>query len=294
MSIPYRAIASTALRYGTFWPGALAYDAYKMYKKRRRSDKGYGGNQYHKRKFLRRPRPYRPVMRKRLNTSKKASNKWSRWKRTIRSIPSTRVKPFRFFRYPLADPSRVGAQLATGCLTDIPFASRTLNNILIKSFDINLQFMPVQGCDRPTFVRFALVVQTGPYSAPTAAQLLHGYSHTNNFIDMGTTQDGWMNRNFAINPNYRVIYAKTLMMAPLLEAGATSVQSNLNAQCRIKQRVNYHKYLQYDDSTETVGEANNVFYMYWFDDDFRIAGVASTTTHRVIGDINTNYRYTEF
>ncbi len=132
----YRAIATTALRYGTFWPGALAYDAYNMYKKRRRTDKG--GNLYRKRKFLQRPRPYRPVMRKRLNTSKKASNKWSRWKRTIRSIPSTRVKPFRFFRYPLGNSTFQGAQLSTGCLTDIPIASRSLNNIFVKSFDINL------------------------------------------------------------------------------------------------------------------------------------------------------------
>ena len=75
-----------------------------------------------------------------------------------------------------------------------------LNNICIKSFDVNLSFMPVTGCNRPTFVRFALVVQTAPYSVPGVGELLHGVSHTNNFIDLSSTQDGWILRHNALNP----------------------------------------------------------------------------------------------
>lgn len=224
----------------------------------------------------------------------KGKSKFQRWNKNKASIPNTRVKPFRFFRYPIQVAAKPGAALEFQCLTDIPVASRSLNNLLIKSFDIDLRFMPVSGADRPTWVRFALVVQTGTYTAPNASELIHGVSHTDNFIDMSTTNAGWQNRSYALNSVYKVIYAKTLKMAPLLEAGSTSVQSNLNAQCAIKARVKYHKYIQFDDATDNVPLTNNVFMLYWFDDDFRLGGVASTTTHRCLGDITTNYRNTEF
>jgi len=165
---------------------------------------------------------------------------------------------------------------------------------MIKSFDIDLHFMPLDGCIRPTWVRFLIVVQTGKYILPNATELIKGNSHTDNFIDMNTNREGWQNRTYGINAFYKPIFAKTIIMAPLLEAGATSVQSNLNAQCRIRQRVTYRKYIQYDDSADNVADTNNVFFMYWFDDDFRNAATASTTTHRVMGDIKTNYRNTEF
>lgn len=124
---------------------------------------------------------------------------------------------------------------------------------MIKSFDIDFRFMGVDGCVRPTWVRFALVVQTGPYAFPNATELIGGISHADNFIDMNTNRAGWENRTYPLNPQYKVIYAKTCMMGPLLEAGATSVQSNLNAQqCFIKQRIKYRKYIQFDDAADNV------------------------------------------
>jgi len=35
-----RDITNTALRYGTFWPGALAQDSYRIYKRRRLTQNG--------------------------------------------------------------------------------------------------------------------------------------------------------------------------------------------------------------------------------------------------------------
>ena len=292
-----RDVTNTALRYGTFWPGALAQDTYTMYKRRRRTQSGRPS----KRGRMSYSRSYRPrLMGRRARSarlkfgSRGTKTKFSRWNKNKRSIPNDRVRPFRFFRYPIAVAAKPGAALEVQCLTDIPVASRSLNNILIKSFDIDLRFMPVAGCVQPTWVRFALVVQTGPYVLPNALELIAGTSHTDNYIDMSSTNAGWQNRSYALNSQYKVIFAKTIMMAPLLEAGATSVQSNLNAQCAIKQRVKYNKYIQFDTIGDNVPDANNVFYMYWFDDDFRLATVASTTTHRALGDVVTRYRNTEF
>jgi hypothetical protein len=281
----------TALRYGTFWPGALAQDTYRMYKKRKSSARSGGPL---KKRSIRYSRSYRPRMARKRRMTRKKGGKVRRWERNKRSIPNVRCNPFRFFRYNLTNASKVGASLETSCLTDIPAASRSLNNIMLKSFDIDLHFMPLDGCIRPTWVRFLIVVQTGKYILPNATELIKGTSHTDNFINMNTDREGWQNRTYAVNPFYKPIFAKTIKMAPLLEAGATSVQSNLNAQCRIRQRVTYRKYIQYDDALDNVADTNNVFFMYWFDDDFRNALTASTTTHRVMGDIKTNYRNTEF
>jgi hypothetical protein len=223
----------------------------------------------------------------------KGKGKFQRWNKNKRSIPNVRVNPGRFFRYNLTLSSKPGAAMEVQCLTDIPSANRINNNIRIKNFDIDLRFMPVTGCTSPTWVRFAVVVQTGTYILPNAAELIGGTSHIDNYIDMNTNREGWQNRTYGLNSMYKVIYAKTLMMAPLLEAGASSVQSNLNAQVAIKTRVKYNKYIQFDDSLDNVALTNNVFVMYWFDDDFRNALTASTTTHRVMGDIKTLYTNVE-
>ncbi len=207
---------------------------------------------------------------------------------------NVQVNPFRFFRNTCTLASKPGAALEWKCLTDIPSSSRGFNNVKLKSFDIDLKFMPVTGANQPTWLCFAIVVQTGVYADPIATNLIGGLSHSDNYINMSTDREGWMNRTFPLNSLYKVIYAKTLMMAPLLEAGATSVQSNLSAQIAIRQCVKYPKFIQYDSGTDNVPLTNNVFMMYWFDDDFRLATAASTTTHRCIGDIKTNYRNTEF
>jgi len=117
------------------------------------------------------------------------SKKFSRWNKNKRSIPNVRVRPFRFFHFPVAVAVKPGAALEDQYLTDIPSASRTFNNVLIKSFDIDLQFMPVDGCFRPTWVRFTIVVQTGTYILPNASELIHGVSHLDNFIDMSSGVD---------------------------------------------------------------------------------------------------------
>jgi hypothetical protein len=210
-------------------------------------------------------------------------------------IPNMRVVPFKSYRYVYNNAvGKLGASLEAHCMTDIPFSFRGFNNIRIKSFDINLHIHPEADCVRPTWVRFALVVQTGPYVFPTITNLLHGTTHSDNYIDMSSARDGWQNRTYALNPLYKVIYSKTIMMAPKLEAATTSLQSNLDACCNIKARVKYPKYLQYDTQTDNVGSCNNVFALWWFDDDFRSGGITPTTTHRYLGDIRTNYRVTEF
>lgn len=289
----YRPLAKTvlrqALRYGTFWPGALAVDAYGMYKRKysRRSI-----TRPAKRSRMSYTRAYRPMMRRRLRRSKPVG-KFARWNKTKRAIPSTHPLPYKTYRYAITNTpatAKPGAAMETHCLTDLPISARELNVVKIKSFDIDLHFMPHTGATRPTWVRFAIVVQTGDYSLPVATNLLSGLTHSDSYINMSSDRDGWMNRTLSLNPLYRVIYAKTLKMAPLLEAGATSVQSNLNAQCNIRQRVKYDKILTYDTNADNVAVANNVFVMFWFDDDYREALTASATTHRFVGHIRTNYR----
>jgi hypothetical protein len=134
---------------------------------------------------------YRLKMRTRCARSRfrPKSKKFSRWNKNKRSIPNVRVRPFRFFHFPVAVAVKPGAALEDQYLTDIPSASRTFNNVLIKSFDIDLQFMPVDGCFRPTWVRFTIVVQTGTYILPNASELIHGVSHLDNFIDMSSGVD---------------------------------------------------------------------------------------------------------
>lgn len=251
----YRAFARHALRYGTFWPGALAQDSYNMYKKRRRSQ----SQRPAKRARTTATRAaYRPKMRSRMSSKKKGTSKFSRWNKNKRSIPNVQVNPFRFFRNTCTLASKPGAALEWKCLTDIPSASHGFNNVKLKSFDIDLKFMPVTGANQPTWLRFAIVVQTGVYADPIATNLIGGLSHSDNYINMSTDREGWMNRTFPLNSMYKVIYAKTLMMAPLLEAGATSVQSNLSAQIAIRQRVKYPKFIQYDSGTDNVPLTNNV------------------------------------
>ncbi len=138
--------------------------------------------------------------------SRGTKSKFSRWNKNKRSIPNNRVRPFRFFFYPIAVAVKPGASLEVSCLTDIPSASRSLNNVLIKSFDIDLRFMPVDGCFRPTWVRFAIVVQTGPYILPNAAELIAGVSHLDIYIDMSSSREGWQNRTYALNSQYKVIF----------------------------------------------------------------------------------------
>jgi len=286
-----RKLLRHGLRYGTFWPGALAQDSIEMYRKRKRS---LASNVATKRaRTTLRARARMPRRRRRLTRRSRALSKFSRWNFAKKSIPNIRVNPGRFYRYTYTVPNKPGAALETHCLTDIPSGSRVHNNIMLKGFEIQFQFMPVAGCDRPTFLRFAIVVQTGPYVLPSAVELLGGTSHADNFINMSSDRAGWENRSYPLNKQYKVIYAKTLKMGPLLEAGATSVQSNLNAQAFIKTFVKYRKYIQYDDSTDNVAYSNNVFVMFWFDDDFRSPAVASTTTHRAEGYIKTLYRNVE-
>lgn len=282
-----RDVTNTALRYGTFWPGALAQDVYRMNKRRRSTQ----GARKAKRMRMSSRVAYRPRLRKKMPMRK--SSKFARWNKNKRSIPNVRINPGRFFRYNQTLSGTPGATLVFQCLTDIPSASRIQQNIRLKSFDIDMRFMPVTGCIQPTFVRFMLVVQTGTFINPSSTELLGGTSHTDNFINMNTDREGWENRSYPINSLYKVIFAKTLAMAPLLEAGATSVQSNLNAQCAIRQRVKYSKYTQYDDALDNVPLTNNVYMLYWFDDDFRNALSASTTTHRAMGFIKTNYTNVE-
>ena len=159
-----------------------------MYKRRSRMLNGRAAKRY-RRTYTR--ASYHPKMCARSGRGRfrPKSKKFSRWNKNKRSIPNVRVRPFRFFRYPVPVAAKPGAALEVQCLTDIPSASRTFNNVLIKSFDIDLQFMPVDGCFRPTWVRFAIVVQTGTYILPNASELIHGVSHLDNFIDMSSAVD---------------------------------------------------------------------------------------------------------
>lgn len=255
---------STALRYGTFWPGALAQDVYRMNKRCQSSQ----AQRAAKRIKMSSRVAYCPRLRKKITLRR--SSKFTRWNRNKKSIPNVRINPSHFYRYNLTLVDTPGATLSYQCLTDIPATARIHNNIRIQSFDIDLRFMPVTGAIQPTYIRFMLV-QTGLYVNPSTVELLGGTSHGDNFINMSTDREGWENRSYSLNSLYKVIFSKTLSRAPLLEAGATSVQSKLNAQCAIRQRVKYSKYTQYDDSSDNVPLTNNVFMLYWFDDDFHNA-----------------------
>jgi hypothetical protein len=143
-------------------------------------------------------------------------------------------------------------------------------------------------------MRAALIVQKGGFSNPgagTGFEMLKGPTILDNAIDIGIAQAGYTLRDQGINANqYDVIWAKTLNIGPLLEAAATSIQSNLNAQTEISTYVKYGKNIQFDDPADTNPNGQAVFLIYWFDDVFRAAAAVSATTHAIVGNVKTFFK----
>ena len=76
-------------------------------------------------------------------------------------------------------------------------------------------------------------------------------------------------------------------LGPHLEAGAASVQSNLNAQVNVKAYCKYVKNIMFDRSTDTDAEANNVFLIAWADDALRAPAAVNPITYSFKGEIKT-------
>jgi len=102
--------------------------------------------------------------------------------------------------------------------------------------------------------------------------------------------DGITNLHRAINPaQYATIWEKTVGIGPTLEAAATSVQSNLNAQHDVEGYCSYNKNVMYDASGSSSPEANNVYLVWWFDDALRAAAAANPITYLVKAEVFTYY-----
>lgn len=245
----------------------------------------YAKSTYGAKKYVRR----RKTAKKGMSTSPQ----YNRWMKNIQSIPNAVSNMSKYKRFQYTNSVGIGGgELTSQCITDFPQgAQRSDNTVNIKSFDVDLHFTPFQGCIMPTWVRFAVFVQTGKYESPInqVTDFLEGIEVNNSYLNISTAPQGWILRTQPLNPRYKVIYAKTVHMGPLLEAGANTIQSNLEARCHIKQHIVYNKRLAYDTYTDNVASANNVFAAFWFDDDFRLAGAPSSTSFKLVGEIQTNY-----
>jgi hypothetical protein len=115
-------------------------------------------------------------------------------------------------------------------------------------------------------MRIALVVQRGSQSTPVAADFFSGPTYDDQVLTgPAIANDGLRNFNQPINPSlYATIWEKTVNIGPHLEAGATSVQSNLNAQHDVEGYCRYDKNIMFDSSADSSPESHNVYLVYWF------------------------------
>lgn len=235
---------------------------------------------------------------KRMRTRSTARNKILRWNKAKRRIPSPTGLNTKWITTVLNNAAIAGGAMQFQSLTTIPvgttLVTRTRAIVNIKGFRLALTMRPGSPNTMPTFMRAALIVQKGGFGNPgagTGFEMLQGPTILDNAIDLGIAQPGFTLRDQPINKNqYDVIWARTVNIGPLLEAAATSIQSNLNAQTEINTYIKYGKNIQFDDPSDTNPNGQAVWLVYWFDDVFRAAAAASTTTHAIVGNIKTYFK----
>lgn len=225
-----------------------------------------------------------------------STKKIARWNRAKRSIPAWNQISGKQKRQLIAVTASGVATINSLLLTDIPYSmgptsqtTRQFNTVRLKGFSINLHVRPDATSATPTFCRMAIIIHRDALTTPVGAtEFFTGPTPLDQAVDLALANPGFMNKNQPINPaKYAVIWARTFSMGPHLEAGATSVQSNLNAQINVTAYCKYNKLIGFDTTTQNSPLSHNAHLIWWFDDVLRPAAGAQATTFNTSGEVKT-------
>lgn len=232
-------------------------------------------------------------MRKRVRRRRMPSKKAKLWMKNLRGFPnqvvSSRKIRTQFYNLPSQPVASLAGIPCTGIPSGVTSASRERNNIFIKGFSYDFRVRAGALNSMPTFMRIACVIV--PSGVAGSVDLFRNPNTLeDNSLDLGTANSGYINLVSPLNPNVaRVIWSTTKRIGPLLEAGATTIQSNLNAQATVSGYVKFNKKVLYDNDAASVLAADNVFFYVWFDDEFRTAGATSTATFQFVSTTRTYF-----
>ena len=238
----------------------------------------------------------RPIgMRKRMpmRRSRMSSKKTKLWSKNKRMFPSivnsnTKMKTSSFV-LPSVTFADLQPVLLTGIQSGITSSTRERNNIFIKGFHYDFRARAGTLNIMPTYVRMACVICPGP-SIGTLGLLRNVNSLEDNFIDFGNINSGVTNLISPFNPSVaKVIWSTTRRIGPLLEAGATSIQSNLNAQISLSGYIKFNKKVLFDSDTSVQLSNNNIYFVFWLDDEFRNAGSSASASWNCIVNCRTYF-----